>query len=187
MSDPRALSRLERALRAAEAERHAPPGWEERVVAATRAARRRRAWLLAPALLTGVTLAVLALRWSAATPAVAPLALLVVVESGPSTARAQAVQVGDVVTATVRGGRHRALRIYRADDQLVLACPGGAGCSAHADQLTARLALDSMGHYAILALAAAAPLPAPRGAVDDDVAAASRSGAIFELRELRAR
>jgi hypothetical protein len=188
MSDDAAVIRIEGALRGFMAGRRSPRGWEERVLTVRRRAQARRTWMAAATgLAAAATLTVVSVRglpmWPGSTP---PLALSVVVEQSEPNVRAQIVGKGSVVTATVSGGRHRALWIYRTDDDLRVACPGER-CASGDGTMAARVALDSVGTYTIVALASDAPIPAPHGSLDADVAAARRAGATDEQKQLDAR
>ena len=60
--------------------------------------------------------------------------------------------VGDIVRATARGGGgYRAVWVYR-NDELVAACPGGAGCRFVGDATIADVELRSIGNYLIVGL-----------------------------------
>jgi hypothetical protein len=188
MSDDAAVIRIEGALRGFMAARRSPRGWEERVLAVGRRTQARRTWMLAVGgLAAAASLTAVGLRgspmWPGQTP---PLALSVVVERSEPNVRAQVVGKGSIVTATVSGGRHRALWIYRADDDLRVACPG-VRCESEGGAMAARVPLDSVGTYTIVALASDAPIPAPHGSLDADVAAARRAGATDEQKQLDAR
>ncbi|HSN25367.1 MAG TPA: hypothetical protein VLT45_03755 [Kofleriaceae bacterium] len=166
---------------------HEPPvGWEARVLAATAERSRRRWWLLAiPAIALSAAI-VLLLSWPRH-PAPERLALAISLDRGGPVVRGTSAQVGDVLRATARGGAYRAVWIYRSDSQLVVACPGGAGCHSDGTALTATAKLDAVGDYSIVVLAADAALPAPHGALDQDVAAAARGGAQYQIAPISVR
>jgi hypothetical protein len=88
--------------------------------------------------------------------------------------------VGDIVSATASGGQgHRAVWVY-CEDRLVLACPGGQGCRSSGDATIAELALQTPGHYMIVAVTASVPLSTSDGTFDGDVSGALQAGAIVK-------
>ncbi|MCE9579270.1 MAG: hypothetical protein K8W52_39465 [Deltaproteobacteria bacterium] len=178
MSDP-ALERIERALAEAGADQQPPPGWEARVLAAIDAKPARRApwWLLVPALAAAA--AIVFLVWPRAATPPQQLAVAITIDRGGPLVRGTSAHVGDTLHATATGGDgHRAVWIYRDDRELLATCAGDDACT---------FTIPSRGDYAIVALAAAAPLPAPRGVLDDDVAAAAKAGAQFTIEAVAVR
>jgi hypothetical protein len=171
--DERAQRRIEKALAELGSEHHPPPGWEARVLSAT-VRRRLRRWVAAGSLVAAA--AALLLWWGPKDRSSAGVELQLAFMHGGDRVRGDAVHLGDSVIATARGGRHRAIWIYH-EDQLLLACPGGSGCSKEDGALIATARLDRLGEYHIVALAHDEALPRPRGDYDTDVAAATRAGA----------
>ena len=168
MSDPEA--RLEAELGKLGAE-HAPPvGWEARVLAEAVVPRRRRWWLVALPAFAGAATIALVILWPRA-PKPPPLALSLSLEHGGPIVRGTTAHPGDVLHASATGGDYRAVWIYRNDTELVVACPTST-CSA---------TLAAVGDYSVVALSASAPLAAPTGKLDADVAAASRAGATYQI------
>jgi hypothetical protein len=177
MSDPDQTpeQRIEAALARLGADHEPPLGWEARVLAATGMPRRPWWHYAVPGvgLVAAAALGMLVL-WPAAAPA---LALRVDVEHR-AVVRGQEAQLGDVVhVAATGGGGQRAIWIYRDEVQLVLRCPGDAGCAVSRDAIAADLTLRRIGTYQILALTADAALPVSSGSYGDDVVAARRAGA----------
>jgi hypothetical protein len=180
MSD-RAIERIETALADAGAGHEPPRGWEARVLAAVEARPRRtiaRWWLLVPALAAAAV--VLFFAWPRTpVPANSQLALAITVERGGPLVRGTSAHVGDTLRATATGGgANRAVWIYRDDRELVASCAGDEPCA---------FTVATRGDYSIVALASAAPLPAPRGSLDGDVAAAARSGAQYRIEPVAVR
>ncbi|HEX4417278.1 MAG TPA: hypothetical protein VH165_05225 [Kofleriaceae bacterium] len=177
MSDP--LARLEQALARLGHEHEPPPGWEARVLAATRQPKRRRWWWTAgPLLALALVLIwiVFALQPDGATSGT--LALSVTYDNAGTVVRGAAPHPGDRMCATATGGgEYRAVWIYRYN-KLVEACPGtaqsqGPWCRAkHGATATGVMLLD--GVYRVVALTASAPLARPplSSKYDDDVSGA---------------
>lgn len=177
MTEPSANERIEQAIAGLGAEHEPPVGWEARVLAAT-AERPRRWWLLAiPAVaIAAVIVLVIGLRGE---PKPQALALAVTIEDSGAVVRGATAKPGDTVQATARGGTgSRAVWIYRGDRELVMACTGTAPCRAK---------LASVGTYTVIALSAKAPLPAPTGSLDDDLAAALTAGAAHTIQKIEVR
>jgi hypothetical protein len=183
----RAEARIEDALGALGADERPPLGWEGRVMAAAeQPVGWRRWWAGRGAILGGAMVAAAALvllviwrPWRAGHPA-APADLVVMIDRQGSVVRGQSTaHVGDVVhVAARRGGEHRAIWIYGEGGELLVACPGGPGCSAGEGALAAKLRLELVGLYTVVALWSAAPIAPPDGAGRDAaIAAAERAGA----------
>jgi hypothetical protein len=159
-----------------------PPGWHARVVARALAApapappRRRRWPLAAAALVVAAAAAALLLLWPRAP---GPPRLAVHVVAGDGGHRGEAAP-GDtlVVTAAAPGFAWRELRVYRDGVALIAACPSeAAACSVATDgTVTARLRLERGAHQLVW-LAGSAAAPPPRGALDEDLRAATAAGA----------
>jgi hypothetical protein len=98
-----------------------------------------------------------------------------------STPRTMA-RAGDVLRTATRGAVHRALLVYRDNQELMIACPGGAACSSSEDELALELRLSGAGEYSIIAIGSAEPVPAPRAPVDVMLSAVVSAGAHFERR-----
>lgn len=144
--------------------------------------RRRAALVLAPlAALAAAAALLLWLRRDGATPAPPPVrfAFEVVAQGGP-TLRGEA-QLGDELRVTLPPGS--ALWIYRNDRELLLVCPRDCRRSSDGAALIASRALDGIGRYQLVWLSTA-EVPAPRGELQADIAAARAAGARHELREL---
>ena len=110
--------------------------------------------------------AAVALVWQLKRPAppqVAQLGVTLTLEQGATKMRGQPAHVGDRVHVKAVGQ----LWVYRGDHELLLACPGGAGCrSGGAD-----LDLKVMGTYQFVSLAPTTVVP--HGDFDTDVATAN--------------
>lgn len=89
------------------------------------------------------------------------LAMAFTIERGGDIKRGDSAHVGDIVHVQ----SHNTIWIYRGDHELVLACPGDAGCRADGADFT----IKSIGSYSIVVLAGD-PLPTPRGDYDTDLA-----------------
>lgn len=170
MSD-RSIERIEKALSTLGSELVPPSGWEERVLARVAPPPwwRRRWVLAAPLLAACAAIIVLVLRLRSP----APLHLAWVPGHGTAQMRGHSLRAGTTGQATVRGGRHRALWIYRNGTELVMACPGDAACRVTDDGITATVRLDQVGSYVLLAVSADEPFDPPSGNYDKDAAAAS--------------
>ncbi|HEX7843766.1 MAG TPA: hypothetical protein VF469_40105 [Kofleriaceae bacterium] len=196
------LDRIEAALAQLGAEHEPPEGWEARVLAAVRAEQQpRRPWwrIAVPALTLATAAGIAVLIWWPRAPSPGPLAFVVVAESptqvrgaqrGPTRVRGEGVEarvVGDVVHATVSGGAgRRAIRVYRNEAELVIACPGSSACRVSRDRITVDLTLDKVGLYTVVAIASEEALPAMPGIYNADTAAAIRAKATLGERQLRA-
>lgn len=167
--------RIERELANLGTEHQPPLGWEARVLAATETRRRPRWWLAAiPAFATLATLLVLWLRPGATTKRVE---LAIEIETGGTIVRGTSAHVGDVVHATIRGhGRHRALWVYRNDTELLIACPGDAGCRTSEPGVTADVTLSAPGTYTFVGLTSDTVIARPAGSLDSAVAEMMRAG-----------
>jgi len=65
--------------------------------------------------------------------------------------------IGDVLQVAVAGGTHGELRIYRDDREVVLRCPGQAGCTREPGRLSAELPLTGPGRYRAVYLLTRSP------------------------------
>jgi RNA polymerase sigma factor (sigma-70 family) len=175
VTDDPSLQRIEKAIAELGQEYRSPPGWEDRVRAAVR--RRRPVRWAAIGAVVAAAAAVL-LWWSV--PGGRAVDSRPAFESqikrgdvrvrGDSSAR-----LGDTLLATVRGGKHRAMWLYR-NDRLSLRCPGPTGCASSDRVLSLDVPLDLLGRYTLIGLRHDAPLPVPQGDLDADLAAAQRAG-----------
>ena len=160
----------------------APADWKARTLArVTRARGRRRrvvmgTSLAAIALAVVVILGVRALRSPGVDPG-APRLALQIVEQGGWRGDAHA---GQQLRARAQpaGAPHFEIRIYRGARDLLVRCPdaGPPACLERDGSLLA-WQLPSVGTYQVVLLVSPRPLAAPRGSLDDDVAAASAAGA----------
>ena len=107
------------------------PDFEARMWATVaRSKRRRWQWLVglgAPVVAAAILLLVLIGRG----PGVeGPLLAVEVIAGDGSDMRADMHQVGDLLVLRANGGDadHGSLRVYRNDSELLLQCPGDAGC-----------------------------------------------------------
>lgn len=164
-----------------------PPDLLARVLAGVRAAppprravwRRPHAWLAG-----GVAFAAAAvlLAWctGAAPPAGDALAVQVIA-SGTHRGSGSAA-VGDRLIARVSAGSGAVeLRVYRDDREVVLRCPGDAGCRREGDALVGEVVVSEPGRYRIVRLAAARlPPPSPAGFDGDLQAVRAASGELVE-------
>jgi hypothetical protein len=182
MTEPTA--RIEAALARLGSEHEPPAGWEARVIAATTAPTRRPWWLFATSALAlaGAAL-VVAVPRKADTPDVA-FTVDAPWDKVGKVVRGESPQVTDIVHATARGGGgYRAVWVYR-HDELVVACPGAAGCRFAGDATIADVELHSIGSYRIVALSSSVPVAPPRGTYDSDVANARTAGAAYLEKQL---
>jgi hypothetical protein len=185
MSDPE--RRLEAELARLGTEHMPPVGWETRVLAATVLPKRRPWWHFAAPAFALAAAIILWFAWPRSTAKPTALALELSLERGGPIVRGSTAHIGDVLHATARGGKYRAVWIYRTDTQLLVACPGAAACTAADDAVTATAAIQSVGDYSIVALSSDAPLAAPTGKLDADVAAAANAGARYKIEPLAVR
>ena len=194
-AEGRAEARIEDALRALGAEQRPPLGWESRVLAAAQQPPAwSRWWSGRTAMLGGAMVAAAALvllviwrPWRSGLLDDAPSDLVVMVDRQGSVVRGQsAAHVGDVVHAAARrGAAHRAIWIYREGGELLVACPGDPACSAGEGALAAKLRLELVGTYTVVALWSAAPIAPPGGAGRDAaIAAAERGGATVRVESI---
>jgi hypothetical protein len=186
MSGP-SIERIEKAIAELGQEYRSPPGWEDRVRAATRR-RRPIKWAAIGAIVAAAAASLL--WWSVpgrpeAEPAprepVRPPSSHAAFESSivPSDdvmRGAARARLGDRLRGTVRGGKHRAMWLYH-NDRLLLRCPGAPGCAASDRVLSLEVLLDLLGRYTLVGVSHDAPLPAPTGGFDEDLAAAKGAGA----------
>ena len=181
--------RIEAALARLGAEHQPPPGWEDRVLAAVGAPRKRPAWwwFAGPAM----TLAAAAVIALAVFPRGGPRELALAVDvTGEQTRGAGASEraIGDIAHVRVTGGAgHRAIWVYRDQRTLVTRCPGDPACRSTSDSLGIDVALSLVGEYTIVALSSPRALPAPTDDYDHDIAAARMSDTSEKSRTLTVR
>lgn len=172
------IARIEAAIAELGAMHEPPAGWEARVLAQTGAVSRWRRllrWKIAIPIAAAGAAAAIAL--ATISPAPRELTLALAYQDTGAIVRGSSHTVGEILRATASGGHgHRAVWIY-CEDRLVVACPGGRGCRSSGDATIAELALQTPGHYTIVALTANSPLSTSDGTLDGDVAGALRAGA----------
>ena len=182
MSDP--ITRIEGEIAKLGAEHEPPAGWQARVLAATAPRRRARWWWFA---LPAVAIATIVLLVSLRGKEPDQLAVAIEIDSNGSVMRGTSAKVGDVVTVTARGGKHRNIWIYREDNELVIACPGSTDCRLARGEMTARAKLLVPGRYTVVAIASDTFLAKPTGSLDADVAAAHAAKAISKMSTVEVR
>lgn len=165
-----------------------PAGWEERVLAkigATPASPARApstprwAWLMAAAIVAALFI-VLA-RSSREAPLTASLQVEVI--RAAVARRADVAVIGDRLSVRASSrAPHTELRVYRDERELWLRCPGDTRCRVAGGVLEADAVLALRGSYRAVVLTASAPLPAPRGALDDDARAVQAIAGRVEMR-----
>lgn len=190
MDDPeerRAIARIERALESLGSEYSPPPGWEDRVLAATKQSwwERLRAWqrgliVGGPALCAALAAAVLWIGPNRA-PALGQLQIASVEPEPQMMARGedQIFSSNKELRLTVQGkGEHRALRIYKGRGERVFACetshPSTPGCAIFADRLSALWTPKTLGKYTVVTLSSSEPLPVTKNTLDVDNAATTK-------------
>ena len=182
MSDP--ITRIEGEIAKLGAEHEPPAGWQARVLAATAPKRRVRWWWFAlPAVAIATVIALVVMRQDDPQQ----LALAVEIESSGTVMRGSSAKVGDVIKATVKGGKHRTIWIYRDDHELVLACPGSTDCRLAPRTMTGRATVHVPGRYSIVVTTSDSPLPPPTGSLDADVAAAHAAKATSKMSTVEVR
>jgi hypothetical protein len=166
-----------------------PAGWQARV--RQRLAERQRprhgAWRWGWGLAAAAGLALVLLRpllWQEGSPPAPPLGVEVVASG--EVVRGAGAQVGDRLRLTARleaedTGRHRELRVYRNDHQLVFACSGEPRCRILDGALVAEVPLSAPGRYQSLLLVAPRPPEALQGSFDADAGAALALGGRVEI------
>jgi hypothetical protein len=183
----RAIARIERALESLGSEYSPPPGWEDRVLAATKQSwwERLRAWqrgliVGGPALCAALAAAVLWLGSSGA-PALGRLQIASVEPEPQMMARGEdhIFPSNKELRLTVPGeGEHRALRIYRGRGPLVFACetshPRAPGCAIFPDRLSALWTPTALDRYTVVTLVSSEPLPVTTETLDGDNAATAK-------------
>lgn len=183
----REIERLECELAKLGGELEPKPGWQARVLAATQPARRPWWKFAVPALVVAVAAVVIVLVTRGGEPKPRPLALALQIDRGSAVVRGTQASIGDVVRAKATGGKYRAIWIYRGDRELVIACPGAPGCTTTADALIAEVKLAAPGVYNVIAIDSDAPLPAPSGTLDPDLAGVQKLGARTRVEDIDVR
>ena len=105
-----------------------------------------------------------------------------VVRGDPQTANR-----GDILTvrASAPNAAHAELRLYlEGRESTLLQCPADSACRTENGMTVAELALSAPGVYRTLWLFSPNPLPPATGLLDNDVGAATKSGADFEVGRL---
>lgn len=178
MSGEPSIERIEKAIAELGQEYRSPSGWEDRVRAATRRRRPVR-WAAFGAVVAAA--AALLLWWSGAgrretdTPLSAQAPFDARIHSSDAVVRSDSkARLGDRLRANVRGSKHRAMWLYH-NDRLLVQCPGPRGCASNDRVRTLDVSLDLLGRYTLIGLRHDAPLPAPTGGFDEDLAAAQRA------------
>jgi Putative zinc-finger len=150
-----------------------------RMPARTRSRPVRR-WMVAAAAVA-IAAAVTLVWWVRRPLAPTVLAVVVRVEHGATQMRGTSAHIGDTIHARATGGAgQRAVWIYRDDTQLLLACPGAAGCRDGDGAMAADLVVRAVGTYSIVTISATS-LSTPTGSLDADVAAARGAGALTRI------
>jgi hypothetical protein len=146
------------------------------------AGRRRRMVYLVPILAAAAAVAIwVGVRGSSPGE---PIDFAVDIERPGAATRGGTVHVGDVVRPTVRGAAYRALWVYRDHREIVVACPGAAGCSSNGHQLMLELRLSAPGSYSIIAIVSDRPIAPPNDAVDVMLSAVTGDGARVKITPL---
>lgn len=184
MSDP--IARVEAAFERLGAEHEPPPGWQARVLAATRQRPRRCSWWLA--LPAAALIAIGSIFWPSQKPTDDTLALHVIWEPVGPIVRGNSAHVGDLahITAT-SGDRYRAIWVYRNEHELVVACPAGPSCRRSGNATTVDITLLAVGSYTFVAVTSPSPLPEPQGSYDSDRASAEKARAAILIQPLEVR
>lgn len=183
MSGDPSIEQIEKAIAELGQEYRAPPGWEDRVRAATR--RRRPIRWAAIAAVVAAAAAVLLLWWpdGGRPRSSQPPFQFEIVSNGTPVRGGSTARVGDTLKATVRGGKHRALWLYQGDE-LVHRCNGPRGCASSDRVISLQIPFESPGSYTLVALRGDGPIPEPQGAFDADVAAADRAGVLLARKRI---
>ena len=186
MTDP--ITRIEAALERLGAEHEPPAGWEGKVLAQIEQVswwRRLLRWKIAiPLAATAAAAVGVAVFWPLHR-ADRALALALDYRDSGEVFRGSSHRVGEVMRAVATGGGgYRAVWVY-CEDKLVVACPGGSGCSGSEDETIAERKLDSAGHYTVVALTSSSPISSPAGVLDGDVAGAHREGATVKYEHVK--
>jgi hypothetical protein len=162
---------------------HRPPAdWKAQTLArvARVRGRRRRIVAMAAIAVAAGALAIIGarvLRPAPVGPDAAPRLAMQIVEQGGWRGEAHA---GEQVRARAElvGARSFEIRVYRGARDLLVRCPaaGPPACLERDGSLLA-WTLPSVGTYQVVLLVGLEPIAAPRGSLDDDVAAATARGA----------
>jgi hypothetical protein len=171
---------LERAL--GELPSLAPPeGWRAEVFEAIdreerASARRRMLYSIMP--FAAAAIALLSWRRLSPAPQGAPVIGLEIVPG--EVARGGAVALGDTLRARAQLTGAGELRVYRDEGEIVLRCPGDAGCREGREggqrSLLGELRLAAPGRYDVVVVSGEG-VPASAGRFADDLRAAQGSGA----------
>jgi len=186
-------TRLAAALEA-ESSRPLPAGWKERtlerleperILERQQAARRRRRAALAAGLACAGAIAVILVLVLRPPAPRGQSDLGVNVEGGMKEWRGQQYHPGDFISVPPlsMSGPNREVRIYRNAKEVLVRCPGDAGCRLVDGQFELRWSIPTVGTYQIVWLASSSQLPPPTGDLDADVHAAQEAGA--QVREAK--
>jgi len=170
----------------------APPGWKQRTLARAYAApraRRRRATLLSALAGAAAAAILLVLLLRPRTPPERPNGPLGSAQLGTPQLAMEVVDgggwrgeahPGEEVRARARlaGASYFEVRVYRGARDLLVRCPtAGPSVCLESDGSLLAWKVPSVGTYQVLLLVSQQPIAAPRGSLDDDVAAATAAGA----------
>lgn len=170
----RSHERIEAAIAQLGSEYEPPPGWEARVLAATREAPRRRWWMFAGPAVALAAAAAIALYLLPGKPPQLALEYKLV-HAGTTRGTDETGVVGDL--AKIKAAGAAAIWIYHDDGKLVLRCPGAPACRSAGDALEVDVKIARVGQYKYVAVDK--PLPAAElpGDYSGDVAAARNADA----------
>jgi len=158
-------------------------GWERAVwqrIDGPRERRNRWLWLALPLAAAAVLLLVFPRPSSIDEPRLA-----VHFERDPLRPRTRGdVAVGDMLVMEAVGLAAAAeLRVYGPSARAIFRCSGPPTCERSGDRLRARWTVPSIGQYRVIVVASRGQLPAPVGSLDDDLSAATASGAVWQQSE----
>jgi hypothetical protein len=162
----------------------APPDWKQRTLARVRAVprtQRRRViapWLLAAAAaIAGIMLFLFFDHRTAVEQPSTPELAMQIVDNGGW--RGEAHPGEELRARALRASMpHFEIRVYRGARDLLVRCPdAGPPVCLEPDRSLLVWKLPSVGTYQVLLLVSQQPIAAPRGSLNDDVAAATAAGA----------
>lgn len=107
--------------------------------------------------------------------------LTVAIEHHGDLVRGNVAHVGDVLRPRVRGEGHLAIWVYLDARELVISCPGGAGCSGAGGGLELELRVSAPGQYSIIAIESAPPIVTPHGPLDVMLSKMVAAGGHFKM------
>jgi hypothetical protein len=160
-------------------------GWERAVwqrIDGPRERSGRRLWLWLAVPMAAAAVLLLLFRWPTSMD---EPRLAVHFEHDPLRPRTRGdVAVGDTLVMEAAGIAAAAeLRVYGPTARAVFRCSGPPGCERTGDRLRARWTVPSIGQYRVIVVASRGQLPAPVGSLDDDLSAATASGAVWQQSE----